>query len=390
MADSAPVPTSPTKASTAGSPTSKHSKSKSPTSAKTSSPKTSSPTAAGGRDEAQDLAAAHEAETTIEADPALAGPGANDDDDDEAYGSDDSASRASTSVSSSVRDYTFENNRRYHKFREGRYHFPNDEPEQEREDMKHAMIVNLCNGRLHYAPLENPQTILDIGTGTGIWAIDMGDEYPEAEVIGIDLSPIQPAWVPPNVKFMVDDAETAWVWKPSSLDYIHIRHMTSSIRDWPTLISQAYTALKPGGWIELQELRFVLGCDDDTLKPDDPVAGFLNNIKEGLAQFGVNLLAMEKNPDNVREAGFTNVEERIFKVPLGVWPRNTKMKTVGLYNRSMIYDGLQGISMGPFTRGLKWSPEEVELYLVGIRKAVHNSGVHSYLPFHVTIGQKPA
>lgn len=84
----------------------------------------------------------------------------------------DSASRASTSICSTVRDYEFENNRRYHRFQEGRYQFPNDEPEQEREDMKHAMIVHLCQGKLHYAPLESPQKILDVGTGTGIWAID--------------------------------------------------------------------------------------------------------------------------------------------------------------------------------------------------------------------------
>ena len=93
------------------------------------------------------------------------------DKDDEGLGS-DASSRASTSISSSVRDYAFENNRRYHKFQEGRYHFPNDEPEQEREDMKHAMIINLMSSRLHLAPLENPQAVLDIGTGTGIWAID--------------------------------------------------------------------------------------------------------------------------------------------------------------------------------------------------------------------------
>ena len=84
----------------------------------------------------------------------------------------DTASTASTSISSSVRDYSFENGRRYHKFREGTYHFPNDEPEQAREDMKHAMLVNVCDGRLHYAPLENPQHILDLGTGTGIWCMD--------------------------------------------------------------------------------------------------------------------------------------------------------------------------------------------------------------------------
>ena len=108
-----------------------------------------------------------DAQPAIEVDPAAGRV----DDGDDGYATDD-YSRASTSLSSSVRDYKFENNRRYHGFREGAYHFPNDEPEQEREDMKHAMIVNLCSGRLHFAPLQHPQRILDVGTGTGIWAID--------------------------------------------------------------------------------------------------------------------------------------------------------------------------------------------------------------------------
>lgn len=29
---------------------------------------------------------------------------------------------------------------------------------------------------------------------------DFGDNYPGCEVIGTDISPIQPGWVPPNVK----------------------------------------------------------------------------------------------------------------------------------------------------------------------------------------------
>jgi hypothetical protein len=104
---------------------------------------------------------------------------------------------------------------------------------------------------------------------------------------------------------------------------------------------------------------------------------------------GVNLLGIEKNPENVRAAGFVNVEEQVYKVPVGTWPRNQKMKTIGLYNRSMIYDGLQGISMGPFTRGLKWSPQEVEIFLVGVKKTLVDNSQHTYLPFHVVIGQKP-
>jgi hypothetical protein len=105
---------------------------------------------------------------TIEADPDL--------DQSDGYVS-DSSSTASDSLASSVRDYVFENNRRYHKFKEGQYLLPNDEPEQEREDMKHAMIVHVCDGRLHFAPLEQPQKILDLGTGTGIWAIDSEETH---------------------------------------------------------------------------------------------------------------------------------------------------------------------------------------------------------------------
>jgi hypothetical protein len=103
----------------------------------------------------------HQAETTIEAG----------DSNSDGYVT-DTESTASTSISSSVRDFAFENGRRYHKFREGTYQFPNDESEMDREDMKHAMVVNLCGGKLHYAPIENPQNIIDVGTGTGIWAID--------------------------------------------------------------------------------------------------------------------------------------------------------------------------------------------------------------------------
>ncbi len=68
----------------------------------------------------------------------------------------------------------------------------------------------------------------------------VGDEYPSAEVIGIDLSPIQSDWVPPNVKFYVDDAEEDWVDTTGDLDYIHARHICMAIKDWPRLLGQAY------------------------------------------------------------------------------------------------------------------------------------------------------
>jgi hypothetical protein len=59
----------------------------------------------------------------------------------------------------------------------------------------------------------------------------VSDEYPSAQVLGIDLSPIQPAWVPPNVKFMVDDAESPWMTKEDFYDLVHGRHITPAIKD---------------------------------------------------------------------------------------------------------------------------------------------------------------
>ena len=52
----------------------------------------------------------------------------------------------------------------------------------------------LMGGNLHFAPLVDPKNMLDIGTGTGIWAMEMADRYPDATVIGTDLSPVQPMW----------------------------------------------------------------------------------------------------------------------------------------------------------------------------------------------------
>lgn len=94
-------------------------------------------------------------------------PPANDDfSGDDGYET-DSIGSETTSISSSVREFQFENGRRYHKFREGSYYFPNDASEQDREDLKHATMVRLLQ-KIHFAPIgDNPQQILDLGTGTG-------------------------------------------------------------------------------------------------------------------------------------------------------------------------------------------------------------------------------
>jgi hypothetical protein len=59
------------------------------------------------------------------------------------------------------------------------------------------------------------------------------------QILGNDLSPIQPQFVPPNVRFEVDDVEQPWIFN-TKFDYIHCRYMAGSIADWPGLVARAY------------------------------------------------------------------------------------------------------------------------------------------------------
>ncbi|KAG5921216.1 hypothetical protein E4U42_005939 [Claviceps africana] len=306
----------------------------------------------------------------------------------------DGFSSGSTSAESSVRDYMFENGRRYHRFREGHYNFPNEDVEQEREDMKHAMVKLLCSQKLHFAPIgNNPQEVLDIGTGTGIWAIEMGDLFPSAHILGIDLSPIQPDWLPPNVRFMVDDAESPWLYPRNHFDYIHSRNTVMAIKDWDTLYQRAFDHLKRGGWMEMQEIhhRPHSATMDGLVSTDHPVGKFWNLVTDGLAALGVDLDISSGGilASKMQQAGFGNVTERVFHVPIGTWPKNKVLKTVGLYWRTILLDGLQAIAMGPLTRGLRWNREQVEMLLLEVRQAYHDNSTLMYMPLHVTYAQKP-
>lgn len=48
-----------------------------------------------------------------------------------------------------------------------------------------------------------------------------------------------PTFVPPNVKFEVDDVESAWLHQ-TKFDFIFCRYMAASIFDWPNLVNTTY------------------------------------------------------------------------------------------------------------------------------------------------------
>lgn len=193
--------------------------------------------------------------TTLTHQPELVAALDPEDEEDQSDGSstvgDDFAS-STASITTSILEYRTIQGRTYHSDRHPTEYFtPNDEKQRDSVDISHHSLTLLIGGKLFLAPIDqNVRKVLDVGTGTGIWAIDFADEYPQAEVIGSDLSPIQSAWVPPNVKFEIDDATLPWSWEDNSFDFIHVRYLFGAIRDWSALFKQAYRCCAPGGWVQ--------------------------------------------------------------------------------------------------------------------------------------------
>jgi hypothetical protein len=68
---------------------------------------------------------------------------------------------------------------------------------------------------------------------------DVAERIPSADVKGIDLSPIQPIWVPPNAHFEVDDFNMPWE-SDEQYDLIHTRELLGSVPDWPRLLAKCF------------------------------------------------------------------------------------------------------------------------------------------------------
>lgn len=100
-------------------------------------------------------------------------------------------------------------------------------------------MSRVLSSKCFCAPITRLEYVLDIGTGTGRWPMEVGDGHPESHIIGIDVTPMQSIWTSPNVQYQIFDIEQDWTFR-ESFDFIFCRQLAGCVKDWGKLINQSH------------------------------------------------------------------------------------------------------------------------------------------------------
>ncbi|KAK7943495.1 S-adenosyl-L-methionine-dependent methyltransferase, partial [Apiospora aurea] len=293
-----------------------------------------------------------------------------------------------------------------------KYFLPNDAAEQDRLDLQHRAFTVLLGDRLYLAPIKEPRRVLDLATGTGIWAIDFAREHPQAEVIGTDLSLIQPETALPNVKFIREDVDDPWVF-PYKFDYIHARHCLTCFDNPKGVMEQAFQFLEPGGWIEyldgkrawmaLTRVRWLHGgslwprpATDRNMPIGTAIQRWAQLFSQGMIRKGRNPNVAKSYKRWMQEIGFVDAVERVLAAPQGGWAKDPKLKLAGREHANAdrrfierdIYDGVRGISFA-MLRSAGMSTEEIDKMVDEVRLDLLSPHVHTYVPIRCVYARKP-
>ncbi|KAF9483753.1 S-adenosyl-L-methionine-dependent methyltransferase [Pholiota conissans] len=221
------------------------------------------------------------------------------------------------------------------------YLLPVDHDEVKRSDIHHRLVQFVFKGKNYVGPVKEAlqfgqqrrgsYPLLDLGTGSGTWAIDIADEFPRAEVIGVDLAPIQPSHVPPNCTFEVCDLDQLYIPYPDAhFDLIHARSLHIGIHDYPRFLREVARLLRPGGLVLLVEPTLSPCQPPPTQAPMAGWTALWRTYRGCLSQQLIDVTVPEHLPDLLAAtAAFENIIVRDGNIPVGFWPQDPHLLSAG-------------------------------------------------------------
>lgn|ERR1700731_184713 len=102
------------------------------------------------------------------------------------------------------------------------------------------------------------QSLIDLpAPSLGLWALEMSQQFPNANVIGLDLTPpVKPQRSHNDgLVYVQGDVTKELGLVSNAFEFVYQRDMATvvPVGRWPTLIQEFARILKPGGWLQLVE-----------------------------------------------------------------------------------------------------------------------------------------
>lgn len=263
---------------------------------------------------------------------------------------------------------------------------PNDDTEQTRLAIAHQAFLLILDGQLTLAHIpRTAKRILDIGTGTGDWAIAVAERLPKAEIIATDITNAhQPASGPPNVSFELDDAQNEWAYN-EPFDFIHMRCLAGAFSDWNVIYAEVSKHLRRGGTFEIM--------DYDMIQLEEEPANSNTSIFNGAIQSAADKAGTPLGLNHLKKPlfdtnGLSVVKTRVFKVPLGVGDADPQKRVAGKMAMISALEGLEAVSLRLLTKQMGWKVEDVKDLCKKVQEEVMKPNAHAFLPCQFVVARK--
>ncbi len=196
------------------------------------------------------------------------------------------------------------------------YFLPKDEQEQNRLNFQHRCLYSAI-GNHYLAPLRpDVTTMLDVGTGTGIWPTEMARLFPRAHIVGVDISATSLDYPSSaTCTFCLADILKGLPFPDQQFEYVHQRLLVAAIPAacWPEVIRELVRVTRSGGCIELLEV----GVAMQHVGPQ--TTRLMHWMSEQNQQRGFEMRLLSHLGEMLTHAGLEAVAYHDIPVPLGDW-----------------------------------------------------------------------
>ena len=155
--------------------------------------------------------------------------------------------------------------------------------------------------------------------------------------------------------------------------------MLSCFTSPKAVFEQAYKALSPGGYFEMQDFYFPCKFLNDEIPPNSALQKFCELVVAGSAKNSRPWNNVPHYAQYMREIGFEEVVEKRFYWPLNPWAKGKYYKEIAILAQQDALQAVEGVSL-KVIGALGWSVEEIKAFIPSVKEDIKNKDTHAWIP----------